>query len=78
MTERGQRLALHACIWAPLAGGIAWCAAGQFVPGVLGIATCAVNAHLLRHRLRLRLPTFGDPNRRRPLVIKQVRWPGGR
>lgn len=61
----------------PLASGIAWLCFHHVLPGVVGIATAAINATLLvRSRMPLRIPSFVPPKRRKPVVVPNLRYPG--
>ncbi len=73
------RIAVLVGVGLPLLSGLAWILAGHLVTGAIGIMVAGVCAGVQRRRgmLRLRWPTFGDPNKRRPIIIAKARWPHG-
>lgn len=71
-------LAVIVGVVVPLVSGLAWCAAGRPLTGLLGVGAAVVGARVYRRRMGhplFLLPTWlvGDPNKRRPIIINRTR-----
>lgn len=79
MRSTRTRVAVLVGVILPLVTGLGWICAGRPLTGAVGLAVAVLVAHLQHRRglLRVRRPTFGDPNKRRPIIIHKLRWPNG-